>query len=134
MRKILVVDDNEANRELILEILEGTAKCDVAENGNQAFKAYMKVSGEDHPYDLILLDIAMPEINGIQLAKLIQEYERFLRVPPEKATPIIIITAYKERLTEAEAVGCKDFILKPVLPDTLRKKIEEVMDRNKIIS
>lgn len=129
LHKVMVVDDNMQNRFLIIETINDIAECEVAENGREAFKLYSK-SLDDGEFDLILLDIAMPEIDGIQLLKLIREQEDFSNVPTEKRLPIIMVTAHEDRLKEAFNLGCHDFILKPINPDHLLDKTAEILGVN----
>lgn len=124
MYKILVVDDNFANRQLIIEILKDLADCDIAVNGKEAIEAYNK-SLNGNKYDLILLDIAMPEIDGIEFLKILRQNEKNAGIELGDGIPIIMITAYKEPVIEAFNYGCDDYILKPVDADILIEKIKE---------
>ena len=124
MWKILVVDDNFANRQLILEILRNFAVCDVAVNGREAIEAYNQ-SLQKTKYDLILLDIAMPEIDGLEFLKMLRDNEAKAGIFEGEGLPVIMVTAYREPFIEAFNQGCDDYILKPIDPDKLIKKIKE---------
>ena len=129
MWKILVIDDNVINRTLIIDSLAGLAECDEAVNGRVAFKIFNKTY-DDKVYDLYLVDIAMPEIDGVKLIKLIRELEDFNRVPEEERLPIIVVTAYQDRLKEIFALNCYDYMLKPIDPDDLIEKITKKLGKN----
>ncbi|MGH1384236.1 response regulator [Kordia sp.] len=102
-KSILIVDDNKINRVVTKRILQNKGyQCDVAEDGLEALDI-LKVN----TYDLILMDINMPRIDGIETTKRIRE--------TNKKTPIIALTAVeedqvKDRIQEA---GMNDFIIKP---------------------
>lgn len=102
-KRILIVDDNKINRVVTKRILQNKGyQCDVAEDGLDAIDI-LKVN----TYDLILMDINMPRIDGIETTKHIREND--------KRTPIIALTAVEEdqvrdRIFEA---GMNDFIIKP---------------------
>jgi two-component system, chemotaxis family, chemotaxis protein CheY len=125
MWKILVVDDNSNNRQLLIESLAGKAECDSAENGEQALAAYEQALADEIPYDLILLDIAMPGMSGIDVLNRIREVEREEQFLLEAGVPIIMVTAHKDPAFEAYMKGCDDYIVKPVRPDKLLEKVEK---------
>lgn len=129
MWKVLVVDDNFVNRKFLVEILKGKAVCDVAANGNEALVAYDLSVKEDRPYDAILLDIAMPEMDGIQVLEKIRGNERSRGIMLGDGIPVIMVTAYKQPFMDAFNKGCDDYLLKPIDPDVLINKIEEKINR-----
>ncbi|MFG6590352.1 ATP-binding protein [Sulfitobacter sp. 1A12157] len=119
---LLLVDDNEINRELIKAMLE---KIDhdvtLATGGREAIDL-----AEDAPFDAILMDISMPEVNGIQATKAILSGDG-----PNRDTPIIAVTAHampKER-AEFSAVGMSGFLQKPLDMKVLRAKLRELSGR-----
>ena len=124
MWKILVVDDNEVNRELLIEILREYAICDSAENGEAGFSAYARELEKKKPYDVILCDIDMPVMNGLQLLSKIREGEASTGVARIDGIPIIMVTAHQEPFMDAFKRGCDDYILKPVNPGQLLMKTQ----------
>ncbi|MFT5207176.1 MAG: two-component system chemotaxis response regulator CheY [Candidatus Omnitrophota bacterium] len=126
MFKVLVVEDEEFGRELILELLTGLAMCDMATNGHEGFVRYMR-SLEKDPYDIILLDISMPKMDGIKLLKLIAEYQRALSI--KEQVPIIVVTAMNDRVEEAMALGCSDYMLKPLHGAKLIEMMKKYMHK-----
>ena len=75
MYKILVVEDNRENCELIAEILRNIAVCEFAANGTDAIAAYNQGIQQKKPYDLIFLDLELPQISGLQVLERIRESE-----------------------------------------------------------
>ena len=124
MYRILIVDDNFENRQLLAEILREVSECDFAANGAEAVDAY-NLSLKGQTYNLILLDIEMPGINGLEILKKIRESEKKAGIRLGEGIPIIIVTAYEKRFLEAFNYGCDDYVLKPIDPDLLIKKIEQ---------
>ncbi len=108
--RILLVEDYPTNQQIAMRHLEGAGySVDLAENGRQAFAQFKR-----HSYDLILMDIQMPEMDGYQATDAIRNYEAETKI--ENPIPIIAMTAhalqgYKEKCL---AAGMDDFITKPL--------------------
>lgn len=124
MWKILIVDDNYENRELTAEILRDLAQCNTVSNANEAIKAYNE-SLAQQPYDLILLDIEMPEMDGLELLRKIRQGEEAAGIAFGEGVPIIMVTVHKEQFLNAFYQGCNDYILKPIDPQRLIQKIKK---------
>jgi len=117
---ILVVDDNELNTQLCsLQLSKLGHACDCALNGFSAIGAHVK-----HQYDLILLDYEMPEINGLETAKLIRNWEKANHISPCTIVALSGHAGQPERLL-AEAAGMDDFAVKPLKLDGLQKLLEK---------
>jgi len=130
MYRILIVDDNYENRQLIAEILREVAECDFAANGKEAIDAYNLALEKGQPYNLLLLDIELPEVNGLDILDKIRESEKSVGIPLGEGIPVIIVTAYEKRFLEAYNKGCDDYLLKPIDSDTLLKKIASALEKS----
>ena len=120
--KILLVDDREDNLFSMQAVLEKDGyEFRLATSGRQALKILLF----EMDFTLILMDVMMPNMNGLQTALLIYQRERL------KHIPIIFITAYND--TEMSAfhgyqAGAVDYIYKPINPDLLRAKVSVFAD------
>lgn len=106
---ILLAEDNKDNRFLIQAYLKKTRyKIDIAEDGKIAVKKF-----KSNKYDLVLMDIQMPEMDGYAATKMIRKWEKQKRV---KSTPIIALTAYalKEEVQKSLDIGCTAHLSKPI--------------------
>jgi signal transduction histidine kinase len=115
--KILVVDDREDNLLSIESILENEGYRIVKANSG---KAALKLLLKDQDFSLILMDVQMPQMNGLETAQLIYERDRL------KHIPIIFITAHRfgeDLMFEGFKIGGVDYIHKPVDPALLRLKV-----------
>lgn len=93
MVKCLVVDDDELGRELISQYLEGVAVCEMAENGVKAVDMFRDAFEGGQPYDLVILDIMMPEMDGHAAAKEIRLIEKEWGVSIQEGVSILIISS-----------------------------------------
>lgn len=129
MNRILIVDDNFENRMLLAEILREIAVCDFAATGKEAIEAYNLSTQRQEPYSLILLDIELPEVNGLEILHRIRESEKSAGIALGDGVPIIIVTAYEKRFVEAFNKGCDDYVLKPIDTDVLLSKIALILEK-----
>lgn len=108
---ILIVDDEEVVRLSHLRSLAGAhCNAEVAWNGHEALRAM-----EEHPYDVILLDLRMPDLDGMAVLKTIKQ-----RWPDSE---VVVITGYPsiESAKEAVRLGAYNYLAKPVSPDEVVK-------------
>ncbi|WP_158590441.1 response regulator [Noviherbaspirillum cavernae] len=115
-RRILVADDNPVNQKLAVRMLEKLG-CLAAVADNGAIAARMHAS---QPYDLVLMDCQMPELDGYQATARIREHDR-----GQRHTPIVALTSATgpaER-EKCAASGMDDFLAKPVQPQVLKNML-----------
>ena len=128
MIKILVVDDEIMIREVVKEYAKVNGyQCDEATNGKEALEMIKKSD-----YDLILLDIMMPEMDGFTTLK---------KIKAQKDIPVIMLSARQEEDDKLLSFsrGVDDYVTKPFSPKELMARIKAVLDRygkkeNKVIS
>ncbi|MGB0578287.1 MAG: response regulator, partial [Limisphaerales bacterium] len=119
--KILLAEDNLTNQKLaILTLKQMGYHADIAENGAEALKAVQREA-----YDLILMDVQMPEMDGLEATRRIRDYEEEAYGEDGHRTRILAMTANatvgdKEKCLE---VGMDDYISKPVRPDALQRAL-----------
>lgn len=122
MKKILIVDDSAAIRERLLEILSPFASCEIATNGREAVDLIKTTQGTGEDFDMILMDIIMPEKDGLTAVKEIREFEALMGWRGEDRLTIIIATTIKDpsRIVIAQyECGADAYIAKPFTRDTV---------------
>lgn len=122
---ILLADDNELNQQLGIDILQGYGHTvEIARDGREAIE---KISR--NKFDVILMDVNMPEMNGIEATT----YIRKKMGNPLNKIPIIALTAgvMEKEVKKLIAAGMNDYLAKPIDPDMLREKIESVLGQHK---
>ncbi len=123
-KRILVVDDIEANRLVLVKILSTLgADCDEACNGQEAVDKFLSSSSGD--YDLIFMDVQMPVLDGYAATKAIRRSDH----PLAKTMPVIAMTAnaFVEDIRTAIEAGMNAHIAKPIQLDKLKDTIQEVL-------
>jgi two-component system, sensor histidine kinase and response regulator len=121
---ILVVDDNESNRVLLSSRLKRQGHIvQTASNGREALEAMAA-----EPFDLILLDIMMPEMDGYQVL------EHLKGDPALRHLPVIVISALDDldSVVRCVELGADDYLLKPFNPTLLQARIRSSLDRKRL--
>ena len=132
--KTLVVDDELVSRKKLQKIMEGLGECEAVESGSAAIIAFKKAWESWMPFDLITLDIAMPEMDGTELLYTIREIEKEKNIPEEKQIKILMVTSHSDRdsiITSIQA-ECDDYIVKPFDRETVIEKIEKIKSGERI--
>lgn len=118
-KKILVVDDNNDSRELVVKVLK-----------NKGYEMLEAIDGEEalekaiaEKPDLILMDISIPKINGYEVTKRLKSIEEF------KDTPVIALTAHAMKGDRAKALeaGCEGYISKPINVRELPEQVKSYL-------
>jgi adenylate cyclase len=122
---LLVVDDNEDNRyTLSLQLnAQGYHNIAIATNGNEALSVL-----HSNPFDLVLLDIMMPELNGYEVL------ERMRSSPELRNIPVIMISAIGELASVVRCIelGAEDYLPKPFEPTLLRARVYASLERKRL--
>ena len=121
MKKILVAEDEAAIREfIVINLKRGGYAVTEAENGLEALNQYNAANGD---FDVVLLDIMMPEMDGIEVCKRLREKSSSLG--------IIILTAKTEEMDKVTGllVGADDYVTKPFSPAELMARVDAVHRR-----
>lgn len=104
MKSVLVVDDSRISRKMLVNMLEvsGYTVASEAVDGREGFELYQKLNP-----DIVIMDITMPEMNGLDALRLIKEYD------PDANVILLSAAGQKEKIQEAEACGAAAFVTKP---------------------
>jgi signal transduction histidine kinase/DNA-binding response OmpR family regulator len=122
--RLLLAEDVQINQEIVIAILEHTkAEIDCADNGAKALTMY---NAEPERYDIILMDVQMPEMDGFQATRRIRVFENQKALPP---IPIIAMTAnvFREDIEKCLASGMNDHLGKPIDLQELMTKLRRYL-------
>jgi len=120
--KILVADDVPLNFIAIEDVLE-QAGCEpvLAMDGNQAVETFLSIN-----CSLILMDLRMPVMNGLDAVRRIRQHEQSLSATPVSRIPIVMLSASLDDQRAAQEAGCDDYLVKPLC----RKVLSDVLNRH----
>jgi two-component system, chemotaxis family, chemotaxis protein CheY len=115
--RILVAEDDIITRRILKEFLSPLGECDIVIDGEEAFHAFRLGWVEAKPYDLVCLDIMMPNTDGQEALKMIRQLEKEIGVPVSGGVKVIMITALGDPKTVMESYykgGATSYIVKPI--------------------
>jgi two-component system chemotaxis response regulator CheY len=124
--KILIVEDDFISRRILKEILTEFGDCDIVVDGDEAVQAFRLAREEKVPYQLVCMDIMMPNMDGQEALKQIREIEKAAGVRGSEEVKVIMITALDDPKTVFHAYyrgGATSYIVKPIEKDKLIQEI-----------
>jgi CheY-like chemotaxis protein len=122
--KVLVVDDQPVNIQIIHQILNADYQIFMATSGAQAISLC-----QSNPPDLILLDVVMPELDGLATCRLLKQQPQLAQIP------VIFVTGLHSQEEENQCwqAGAADFVLKPVNAMTLKHRIKNQLQLHQLL-
>jgi two-component system, chemotaxis family, chemotaxis protein CheY len=120
--KSLIVEDDLVSRMFLKGVLSRYGECQTVLNGKEAVEAIAAAFGEGHPFDLVCMDIMMPEMDGQTALAKIRQFEHASQQP---ATKVIMTTALgdQDNVAKACAASCDGYLLKPIRLEKLLQQM-----------
>jgi len=114
--KILIVEDELTSRMVLISFLQPIGEVHITVNGNEALTTFEKAIENNQPYELIFLDIMLPELDGIDALEKIRKLETRYGVREYAKAKIIMTSSYadKDVILKAARAGCSSYIIKPI--------------------
>ena len=115
--KTLIVEDDDLNREFLVDFFSEFGQVESAGNGFSALDLFQDASIQDKPFDLICMDIMMPDLDGQQALKEIRELETDKGLDSKDIVKVIMMTGLDDRENVTNAYvegGCHGYLTKPV--------------------
>jgi len=127
--KILVVEDDFVSRKLLFRLLEQYGEVDIALNGREALDVVQHAWDSNCPYQLICLDIMMPEMDGREFLRTLRKEEELRGFHTDGSTKVIMTSALNDKKSVFSSFkeGCEGYLVKPVRKQeliTILKKFE----------
>jgi len=127
--KILIVEDDLVAGKILGQVMSRYGACSVAGNGQVALDRFIDAHESNCPYDLILMDIMMPEVDALEAASLIREKETGMNIPLPQRVKIIITTALGDPRTVMKALydyEANSYLRKPFMRQSLEHEMKKL--------
>lgn len=133
---ILIADDNSVNANLMKAILESTGErynITIVNDGKEA----LDMISSNINFDLIILDIMMPKVNGLEVLKELRREDNNIEPPQTRLRcnfPVMIVSALTDPLTVARGIemGANDYMVKPISKDVFKAKVVFLINQKKM--
>jgi len=126
--KMLIAEDDFTSRLLLQKLLKSYGPCHIAANGKEAVEAVRMAYESGEPYDLICLDIMMPEMDGQEALRQIRTQEETMGIMPSKGAKVVMTTALgdpKNVMTAFHGL-CDAYLTKPIQKAELLKVLHDL--------
>jgi two-component system chemotaxis response regulator CheY len=124
--RILIVEDDFISRNVLQHILSEFGQCDIAVDGREAVAAFKRSWDNSMPYDLICMDILMPDLDGHEALGQIREFEKQMEVECAAEANVIMTTSLNDKKNVSEAFykgGVSSYFVKPIDRDKLVEEL-----------
>lgn len=125
--RILIAEDDFVSRKFIFKFMSQFGDCDVTVDGMEAIEVFLMSLEEGQYYDLVCLDIMMPEVDGLKALKTMRKLEEERNIPETSRAKVIMTTALNstEEVFDSFGSGSEAYAVKPIdtekLTDVMRK-------------
>ena len=125
MPRFLIVDDDQVSCEQLRDILSPHGECDVATDGEQAIESVRAALDNNTPYDMVCLDILMPNTGGHDALRGIRRMEAEHGLAGSDGVKVIMTTAVRDsrHCLQAFREGCESYLAKPIDPTELLQQM-----------
>ena len=126
--RLLIVDDDLINRKLLSAMLRGYGESDIAVNGREAIECFKLGLDNNELYDIVFLDIMMPEMDGHETLQAIRSTEEERGIDMGNGVKVVMVTALgdKQNVLSAFSEGCEYYLVKPIRQNKLFELMEEM--------
>jgi two-component system, chemotaxis family, chemotaxis protein CheY len=127
--RTLIAEDDPLAQQLMLKYLSAYSECDVALDGEEAIRAFRLAQKDNRPYDLVLMDIMMPHVNGQEALLKIREMEKNAGVVGSAEVKVIMTTALGDPKTVVKSYyksGATAYMVKPVEKEKLLAELRNL--------
>lgn len=126
--KILIVDDELVSREKMKKIMSSYGECQAVENGSDALEIFKTALDQKEPFELLTIDISMPDIDGTEVLFSVRKLENDFLIPKPNQSKTIMVTSSSDKDTIITCIqaGCNEYIVKPFDKGVINKKLAKL--------
>ncbi|WP_291322284.1 response regulator [Desulfonatronospira sp.] len=127
--RVLIAEDDFVTRKSLERLMQQYGECDEATTGKEAVDCFRMAWEEKKPYDLILLDIMMPDLDGQDALQQIRDYERSRGIVGFGETKVIMVSALDDPRNVVRAFysgGASSYLVKPIREQKLYEELEKL--------
>jgi two-component system chemotaxis response regulator CheY len=127
--RVLIVEDEFTSRKLLWALLADFGECDTARDGVECVEMFRRSISEKNPYDLVCMDIMMPNMDGHQALKEIRAIEQEHGVQPADEIKVVMVTALNDPKTVVKAYykgGASAYLTKPIEVESLLATLRDL--------
>lgn len=126
--RILVVDDEIVSREKLGKIMDSFGECEKVDSGRSALTAFQKSIMTGKGFDLVTLDISMPDMDGTEVLQELRNLEKQFLPKEHTKSKILMVTGHSEKDTVISCIqgGCSGYLLKPFNKVNISEKLQEL--------
>lgn len=131
--KALIVEDEYLSRTMLISFLEPYATCDTASDGKEAVKILQEAYNNNERYDLVCLDIMMPEMDGHEVLSRFRQIERENNVSEQESATVFMTTTLDDARNVMSAFNlgrCQAYLIKPIMRERLEAHLREFLFAN----
>jgi two-component system chemotaxis response regulator CheY len=129
LMKCLIVEDDPISSQVMAKMISRHGSFEVVDNGREAVEMFQRAHESNCPYDLIMMDLMIPEINGLQAALIIREKEALMDISVTQRVKIIVATALDDPRTVIKALYDSDansFLVKPITVQKIEAELRSL--------
>ena len=126
---VLIVEDHPVTSRLLKDILKPYAECEIVDSGSEAILAFDNALKKNKPFDLICMDIMMPNMNGHVALMQIREKEKKAGIAEDKEVKVIMVTGLDDGKNVVKAYyegGATSYIVKPIDKDKFLDELRNI--------
>jgi two-component system, chemotaxis family, chemotaxis protein CheY len=126
--RILILEDDPVSGKLMKHYLDPYGDCDLVTDGRKAVESFRKATLTGEGYQLVFVDIMVPELDGHDVVRMIRETEQNEKVPSEKRAKVIVTTSLSdaENIIESFKAACDSYLIKPIRKAKLIGEIQSL--------
>lgn len=127
--RILIAEDDQTSSKYLEKAMKKYGSVTSVKDGVEAVEAFIKAHEDQDPYDLLLLDVMMPKVDGIKVLKTVREIEESRKIVKEEQVKVLIVSALEKTsyVMSGLTTDHEHYLSKPVTPTTIHEALVKLL-------